>query len=431
MKKSYYLFQAICLLALPAWVSAQTQLLSTPNASPKATVSQTIGLTDVAITYHRPAVNKREVWGKLVPYGQVWRAGANDNTVISFSTDVMIEGQPLAAGAYGFHIIPTETECTIIFSRNHTAWGSFSYKQAEDALRVKSQLKPAGSFHEYLTYSFEPTNKDQTVCMVSWGDRSIPFSIQTDLEKTVLADIRNQLQNKAGFSWQGWHEAANYCLQNDFNHKEALAWATQSVFTQPTPQNILVKANLTGKVKSAGDEAEAQKIALSSLGEDLKNFPVSWREYNAAANFAQQKGDLEKALAWSEKSVAMSPNMTNMMALSGLFSKKGDEAKAKKIKTEALAKGSNTELNNYGYQLLFQGKTAEAVEVFEANTRNNPTDPNTWDSLGEGYFTNNQKDKAAEAFKKSLSLNPPDNVKANSLKFLDAMGIKPPDTIKP
>ncbi len=430
MKNIYSLFQAIGLICLPLFGSAQTQLLITPNASQKATVSQTIGLTEIAITYHRPAVNKREVWGKLVPYGQVWRAGANDNTVISFSTDVMIEGQPLAAGVYGFHIIPTETECTLIFSHNSGAWGSFSYNKAEDALRVKSKLKPAGHFNEYLTYSFEPTGQDNALCMVSWGDQSIPFQVKTDLEKTVLAGIRSQLQNKAGFSWQGWSEAANYCYQNKINDQEALAWATRSVFTQPTPQNIILKANLTGRVKSANDEAEAKKIALATLGEDLKGFPVTWREYNAAANFAQQQGDFEKALAWSEKSVGMSSNMTNMMVLSGLFSKKGDEAKAKKLKADALSRGSNTELNNYGYQLLFQGKTAEAVEVFEANTKNNPTDPNTWDSLGEGYFNNNQKDKAAEAFKKSLSLNPPDNVKANSLKFLDAMGVKP-DTIKP
>ncbi len=430
MKNLSTLFQAICLVALPLWAGAQTQLLSTPNASQKASVSQTVGLTDMEVIYHRPMVNKREVWGKLVPYGQVWRAGANDNTTITFSTDVMVEGQPLAAGTYGLHMIPNEKDCTVIFSKNNSAWGSFSYNPAEDALRVPAKLTAADHFYEYLTYDFEGVSADAATCMLSWGDKSIPFQVKVDLENTVVPSIRHQLQNKAGFSWQGWNEAANFCLQNDFNHQEALTWATRSVFIQPTPQNMLVKARLTGKVNNPGNEAEAQKTVFATLDQDLQTFPTTWREYHAAATYATQQENWEKAVSWEQKSVDMSPNMTNMMALSGVWSKKGDETKAKKMKADALARGSNTELNNYGYQLLGQGNMAEAIEVFEMNTKKNPTDPNVWDSLGEGYFNNNQKDKAAEAFKKSLSLNPPANVKANSLKFLEAMGVKA-DTIKP
>ena len=117
--------------------------IKVPDASPAASVGQTIGLTQVKISYHRPAVNKREVWGKLVPYNEVWRAGANENTTISFSSDVTVGGQKLAAGTYGLHMLPTEKDWTVIFSNMANAWGSFSYDPKEDAARVTVTPQPA------------------------------------------------------------------------------------------------------------------------------------------------------------------------------------------------------------------------------------------------------------------------------------------------
>lgn len=110
--------------------------LKLPEASPEASVSQRVGLTDIKISYHRPAVNKRKVWGELVSYNEVWRAGANENTTISFSSDVSVSGQKLAAGTYGFHMLPTEKDWMVIFSKQSAAWGSFSYDPKEDALRI-------------------------------------------------------------------------------------------------------------------------------------------------------------------------------------------------------------------------------------------------------------------------------------------------------
>ena len=118
-------------------VYAQYKRLPLPMESQQATVSQRIGITDISITYHRPLVNGRKIWGDLVPYNAVWRAGANENTTITFTHDVTVEGKSLAAGTYGLHMIPTENEWTIIFSKNYTSWGSFFYKEAEDALRIK------------------------------------------------------------------------------------------------------------------------------------------------------------------------------------------------------------------------------------------------------------------------------------------------------
>src|SRR5438067_13774930 len=127
---------AIGSLVPPATELSAQSLLNLPRASQHALVTQRVGITDITINYSRPLVNKRQIWGKLVPYGQVWRAGANENTTIEFTDPVTVEGKQLARGIYGLHMIPGESEWTLIFSKAATAWGSFSYKQQEDALRV-------------------------------------------------------------------------------------------------------------------------------------------------------------------------------------------------------------------------------------------------------------------------------------------------------
>src|SRR6202045_5089480 len=126
---------------------AQTVMLDLPRQSQHAVVTQRIGITDITVNYHRPLANGRQIWGKLVPYGQVWRAGANENTTITFSDPVTIEGQPLDNGPYGLHMIPGENQWTLIFSKMSTAWGSFTYKKKEDALRIN--VKPqAAELHD-------------------------------------------------------------------------------------------------------------------------------------------------------------------------------------------------------------------------------------------------------------------------------------------
>jgi len=133
---------------------AQATELNLPTLSQRAVVTQRIGLTDITIVYHEPSVGGRELWGKIIPYGKVWRAGANENTTIAFADDVSVEGKPLPAGTYGLHMIPNEDHWTIIFSKNSTSWGSFSYDEKEDALRVDVKPQPA-EFREALTYTFD------------------------------------------------------------------------------------------------------------------------------------------------------------------------------------------------------------------------------------------------------------------------------------
>src|ERR1700723_422656 len=145
-----------CLLmaAVPAIGPAQAFVLDLPLQSQQAGISQRIGITDVTLHYHRPLANDRKVWGDLVPYGKVWRAGANINTTIPFSDPVLIEGKPLDKGTYGLHMIPNADEGTIIFSKNSTSGGSFTFNEKEDAPRVTVKPQPA-DMHNALTYDFD------------------------------------------------------------------------------------------------------------------------------------------------------------------------------------------------------------------------------------------------------------------------------------
>ena len=420
--------------------TAYSQAVTTqPRVSQKAVAYQIIGLSKTKVVYSRPAVKDREVWGKLVPYNAPWRAGANENTTITFGDDVKIEGKELAAGTYGLHMIPTETTWEICFSTNSTAWGSFSYDPKQDGLRVKVTPTKSDHFYELLTYTFDEVEAESAVCALQWADKKIPFKVEVDVHTVVLASLRDELQTQAGFTWMGWNEAANYCLKNKVNYKEGLGWATRSAFINPNSQNLMTKAQLTAKVKGEGykvkgdgykDEAKKSyasktenEIIVATLEKDLNTFPVTWKEWHNAANWCSKHEMNAKALEMVDRSIAMNASMTNMMTKSQLLAASGKEKDAKKVKEDAIAKGSNAELNNYGYKLLQGGNAAGAVEIFEANVEKNPTDPNAWDSLGEGYFNNGQKEKAIKSFKKSLSLNPPANVKANSLKILEQLGV--------
>ena len=185
------LFVVEGLLLLGSFGQAQSFVLDLPRPSQHAVVTQRIGITDVTINYHRPMVNKRKVWGTLVPYGQVWRAGANENTTIKFTDPVSIGGKSLPAGTYGLHMIPGENEWTVIFSRNSTSWGSFTYNQAEDALRVTVKPQTA-DYHEALTYDFDDVNPDSSVVTLRWERVAVPFKVGVNTHEIVAENLHNQ-----------------------------------------------------------------------------------------------------------------------------------------------------------------------------------------------------------------------------------------------
>ncbi len=236
---------------------AQSALLDLPRDSQHSVVMQRIGITDITINYHRPLVKGRQIWGKVVPYGQVWRAGANENTTIAFTNAVTIEGQPLAKGIYGLHMIPGENEWTIIFSKTHTAWGSFTYNQAEDALRVTVKPQPSES-HEALTYDFDDVKADSAVAALRWEKVSVPFKIDVNVHDIVQASLPNQLQGLAQYTWEGWDDAATYLLAQKYDLEDALKYEETSIRTEPRFDNLLTKSQIL-EAMGRKDEAETAK----------------------------------------------------------------------------------------------------------------------------------------------------------------------------
>ncbi|MCB0581613.1 MAG: DUF2911 domain-containing protein [Phaeodactylibacter sp.] len=247
--------------------TAQAQFVTTPPASKKAMVAEWIGLTKVKIEYHRPGVKGREgeVYGEnaVVPYGasMPWRAGADENTTMYFEHDVTINGQPLAAGKYGFHILPTAGEWTLIFSKNNWSWGSYNYDQSEDALRVKAKPADLPESVEWLEYRFVNQTDNSADIELRWEKKKVQFTVATDVYAVTRASMEAELDGMLGFTWQGWNSAANYLLTADKDMETALAWAdnavnnTKNFSTLSTKAQILEKLNRTADAKTAMEEA--------------------------------------------------------------------------------------------------------------------------------------------------------------------------------
>src|SRR5215831_1454703 len=233
----YTSFAVACIILFSSTCFAQ--LTTTPSGgNKKAWVGERIGLTDVTIHYDRPHVNKREgkIWGQLVPVGYTdqgfgsskaapWRAGANENTTIEFSTDVKVEGQLLAAGKYGFFIAYDPNECTLIFSKNSSSWGSFYYDPKEDVLRVKVKPVATDKSVEWLNYQFSDQTDDAATISLNWEKLIIPFRVHVDVVSQQLESFRHELRSNKGFNWNAWDQAARYCLAHNTNMDQALQWA--------------------------------------------------------------------------------------------------------------------------------------------------------------------------------------------------------------
>ena len=189
--------------------------MSCPTSSQLAIVKQRIGLTDVTITYHRPLVNGRKIWGGVVPLGEVWRAGANENTTIKFSDAVSVEGQPLAKGTYGLHMIPTADSWTVIFSKMSSAWGSYTYKQEEDALRVNVKPRQTAEMEEALEFEFEDLKPDSAMVTMKWEKIAVAFKVAINDAETTMANIRNQMRGRAQYEWESLNQAAQFCLNEE------------------------------------------------------------------------------------------------------------------------------------------------------------------------------------------------------------------------
>lgn len=307
---------------------AQSFVLDLPRPSQRAQISQRIGITDITINYHRPLVNGRKVWDGLVPYGKVWRAGANENTTITFSDPVTIEGQALDKGTYGLHMIPAADQWTIIFSKNSTSWGSFTYDQAEDALRVN--VKPqAAEMHDALTYDFDQVKPDSAVVALEWEKLAVPFKVGVNVHDVVQAGLKKQLRNLSQYTWIGWDDAANYLLAEKVSLDDALKYSDQSIQTEDRYDNEMTKSQVLTALNRKDDAAAAEKKALALAS------PLQMHLYGRQLQ-GQKRGD--EAFAIFRDNARKHPDMwfthTGMARVYSSQGKFDDAAKEMKVALE-------------------------------------------------------------------------------------------------
>src|SRR5262249_17936542 len=194
---------------------------------------------------------------------EVWRAGANENTTISFSSPVKIDGKTLAAGTYGLHTIPTEKDWTIIFSKMSVAWGSFSYDEKEDALRIKATPKALAASQERLGYTFDDPTAGSVTVALRWEKLEVPFKLEVDTPTVAMAAIRDQLRGLPRFGWVGWNQAARYWVQNGGDLAEAGQMVDRSIGIQETYQNLTTRAMILEKKGDAAGATAARNKAMS------------------------------------------------------------------------------------------------------------------------------------------------------------------------
>ena len=311
-------------LAVPAHAQfkngGQATELKLPTLSQRASTTQRIGITDITVNYCRPLVGGREIWGKAVPYGKPWRAGANENTTITFSDDVSVEGKPLAAGTYGLHMIPAQDQWTIAFSKNSTSWGSFSYDEKEDALRVSVKPQP-GEMQEALLYTFDDVRPDSAAVTLRWEKLAVPFHISVDVNAIVYRSIQNQLRNIGGFTWAGYDEAANYLLDANYKLDEAIKFSDRSILAEERFDNLLTKSQILDaqgkKQEAAALKTQAlekasgvqlhiygrglqfqkkQEEAFAIFKVNVQKHPNEWYSHGELARMASARGDFPNAL---------------------------------------------------------------------------------------------------------------------------------------
>ena len=351
-----YKYSLAILLAMMFNISF-AQLLQLPDGGVnlKSMTGRRVGVTDIEIHWNAPGVKGREgnIWGtSIAPYGftvlgygsnvaSPWRAGANESTTISFSTDVTINGKPLAAGAYGFFIALYPDSCTLIFNKNTAGWGSYFYRSDMDVLRVTTrQQKDVKESKERLDYTFSNQTDRSVEVALEWEKWRIPFKVEVDLLNTTLASIQSQLSGAMGFDPPGLEAAAAWCLQNNVNYEEALGWI--NVVVDPnmgrvnTFHALSTKAGLLAKLNKRDESDKIMQAALEnasalemhSYGRQLlaekrvkeamvvfeknhKKYKGAWPTNGGMMRGYSAMGDFKKALEYAKLALAQAPNEEN------------------------------------------------------------------------------------------------------------------------
>lgn len=338
-----------------------------PNGdNPQASVTQAIGPVRVKIDYSSPRVvrgaNDRhgKIWGELVPWGLTdlglngcascpWRGGANENTTFAVTHDVKVQGQALPAGTYGLHFIPGKEEWTVIFSKDAASWGSYWYDPAQDALRVQTKPSKTG-YHEWLTYEFTEREPGKATVALEWEDLQIPMTVSVDnVTQLWVDDIRKELRQWSGFSWQNWQQAAAYCAQNKVNLPEAMKWAERAVSDPYVggQENFTTLATLSRLQALNGRDQEAAKTfdkaihhatadplqvhlaARQLMGDgkkeeafrvfqfNAKRFPNQWPVHVGLMRGYAAMGDRKRAVLEGKLGLREAPNDPSRKALEG------------------------------------------------------------------------------------------------------------------
>jgi hypothetical protein len=309
-----------------AGLSAQVPLIR-PMESQLSTISQRIDFTDITVTYSSPGAKGRKVFGtNLVPFGKVWRAGANDNTVISFSSAVAVEGKSLAAGSYGLHVIPEADTWTFIFSSKTGDWGSYFYTPEHDVLRISVPVEKA-PFTEWMQFNFSDRSVNKARLELQWEESKAGFSIQLD-QNLIIENFANQLRNRQGFGHLAWREAAEYLLLKNFNLPQALAWADSSIKRERRFDNQYAKARILTKMDRSPDSETA-------LGEALKS--AAEADFSRVVNDQLREGNKAKALAVASQGTKAFPaSWMTQFAAARAFAENNDVKAARKAAETAL-----------------------------------------------------------------------------------------------
>lgn len=333
--------------------------------NPKATITEDVGITSITLKYSRPDVNKREgkIWGdgNLVTYGfsttnfitgkntSPWRAGANENTTITFEHDVKVEGQPLKAGTYGLFMAMGADNVIIIFSNQSDAWGSFYYDEKYDALRVNVKPVVLDKSVEWLKYEFIEQREKYCVVAMQWEKLSVPFKIEVDVDNIVLASLRNELTSRKGFTPALILQATQYCFNKNINLDEALTWSIRAINGQGGQKTYITLRNLAtayeklNRIPEADSTmAEALTIATANqytaygrllitqkrADKAMEVLLASQKRYgdvfgvnNGLMNGYSAKGDFKNAIKYAEKAMAQAPNEAGKKQIDDLIKK--------------------------------------------------------------------------------------------------------------
>ena len=231
----------------------------TPRPSPKSSLMQSVGLTDITINYNRPGVKGRPIWGALVPYDKVWRTGANEATTIQFSDDVWINGQKLAKGLYSLHTIPSAGDWTVIFNSVAEQWGSYSYTEAKDALRIKVTPQPA-EHREWMSFEIPEMTTDTAKVVLRWEKIAVPFTVDTKSTERTMTSLRNAMNP----DWRTPYMAADFAFNNKgaASDAEMTAWVDQSLKVNQNIANLWLRARMADR---AGNRADAIRYGEQAI----------------------------------------------------------------------------------------------------------------------------------------------------------------------